>query len=173
MRSVLVFIFAIGLFASLVGQLGSHSSRSASPLDRQSDGIAEVKERGEATFSSQDGSIELERQPDGHFYADVLVNGATIHMVVDTGASIIALSRADAQNASIATSIGENDVVGQGADGDVHGEFARLDDVELGPLSAKGVEAVILDNGGQSLLGQNFLSKFDSVQIEGDRMILR
>ena len=49
----------------------------------------------------------------------------------------------------------------------------ELDNVELGPLSAQRLDAVILDSGGQSLLGQNFLEKFDSVQIEGDRMILR
>ena len=94
-------------------------------------------------------------------------------MLVDTGASVIALSREDAAAASIATSIGMNDVVGEGAGGDVKGEYARLDNVELGLLSAQRLDAVILDSGGQSLLGQNFLEKFDSVQIEGDRMILR
>jgi predicted aspartyl protease len=66
-----------------------------------------------------------------------------------------------------------NDVVGEGADGAIHGEFAQLDRVELGPLSAERLGAVILNNGQQSLLGQSFLSKFDSVQIEGDRMVLR
>jgi predicted aspartyl protease len=45
--------------------------------------------------------------------------------------------------------------------------------VELGPLSASGLDAVILDGGRQSLLGQSFLSRFASVQIDGDRMVLR
>jgi aspartyl protease family protein len=94
-------------------------------------------------------------------------------MLVDTGASGIALSREDAQSAGIATSIGMNDVVGEGADGEIHGEFAQLDKVELGPLSAERLGAVILNNGQQSLLGQSFLSRFASVQIEGDRMVLR
>jgi predicted aspartyl protease len=40
-------------------------------------------------------------------------------------------------------------------------------------LSAERLGAVILNNGQQSLLGQSFLSKFASVQIEGDRMVLR
>jgi aspartyl protease family protein len=94
-------------------------------------------------------------------------------MLVDTGASSIALSRQDARKAGLATSIAMNDVVGQGANGAVHGEFARLDRVELGPLSAQGLDAIVLSNGEQSLLGQSFLSKFASVRIEGDRMILR
>ena len=178
MRGVLIFVFAIGFLASFAGHRPSHSS-SRQPdavqqaFDSQSDRVAELKAQNEPQFTGQDGSVELQRNADGHFYADVLVNGTTLHMLVDTGASVIALSREDAQAASIATSIGMNDVVGEGASGEVKGEYARLDNVGLGPLSAQRLDAVILDSGGQSLLGQNFLSKFDSVQIEGDRMILR
>jgi aspartyl protease family protein len=65
------------------------------------------------------------------------------------------------------------DVVGRGADGEVHGEIVRLDNVELGPLSAAGLDAIVLNSGEQSLLGQSFLSKFSSVEIQGDRMVLR
>jgi aspartyl protease family protein len=65
------------------------------------------------------------------------------------------------------------DVVGEGADGEVHGEYVKLDRVELGPLSAERLDAVVLNNGSQSLLGQTFLSKYSNVQIEGDRMVLR
>jgi aspartyl protease family protein len=178
MRSIIVLIFALGLFASFAGELGHRSPETATPSPGQVSGdkpdrIAELTAPSSATYNREDGSIELKRQPDGHFYADVRVNGTDLRMVVDTGATVIALSRADAQSASIPTSAGTNDIVAQGADGGVHGEVARLDNVELGPLSAQDLDAIILDNGSQSLLGQNFLSKFASVQIEGDRMILR
>jgi clan AA aspartic protease (TIGR02281 family) len=83
------------------------------------------------------------------------------------------LSRDDARTAGLATSIGMNDVVGEGADGEIHGEYVRLDRVELGPLTAEGLDAVVLNAGQQSLLGQTFLAKFKSVQIEGDKMVLR
>jgi predicted aspartyl protease len=43
----------------------------------------------------------------------------------------------------------------------------------LATRPSEQVPAVILSNGGQSLLGQSFLSKFSSVHIEGDKMILR
>ena len=45
-----------------------------------------------------------------------------------------------------------------GADGAVHGEVVRLDNVELGPLSAQGLDAIVLNSGEQSLLGQSFLN---------------
>ena len=106
---------------------------------------------GKTTVS--EGAIELQRSSDGHFYADVQINGATIHALVDTGASEIALSRADASSAGVATSIGMPGVVGEGADGEVHGEVVKLDRVTLGHKSAEGMSAVVLSAGEQSLLG--------------------
>jgi len=120
-----------------------------------------------------DRGIELKRDASGYFYANVQINGAQLHMLVDTGASIIALSRNDAQLAGIATDIGMNEVVGEGADGPVRGQEVRLDRVTMGDRTVEGLPAVVLNSGNQSLLGQSFLSKFSSVKIEGDRMILR
>ncbi len=118
-------------------------------------------------------AVQLTREFNGHFYADVQINGSPVRVLVDTGASGIALSRSDAQRAGIAVSAGMFEVIGQGANGDVHGEDVRLDRVSLGSKTVEGMPAVVLDAGEQSLLGQSFLSKFDTVEIRGDTMILR
>jgi aspartyl protease family protein len=183
MRGLVVLVIGIAFCATLIAQIASHSaspSRAQVPgaaqnaSDGEAERLAELKSRDNPQFSSQDGSeLDLERSSDGQFYADVRINGAPVHMMIDTGASSIALSRSDAQMAGIATDIGMNDVVGEGADGAVHGQYVRLDRVELGPLTAEGLPAIILNSGGQSLLGQSFLSRFSSVHIEGDKMILR
>jgi len=55
----------------------------------------------------------------------------------------------------------------------VKGEQVTLDRVTLGDKTVEAVPAIVLSNGGQSLLGQSFLSKFASVKIEGDKMVLR
>jgi clan AA aspartic protease (TIGR02281 family) len=178
LRTVFIFLVGLGIVSSLLNR--PHSSSEShlptaahnAPAD-QAERVARLKAENEPQFSNDDGSIELQRNSDGHFYADVRINGSNVHMLVDTGASAIALSRDDARTAGLATSIGMNDVVGEGADGAVHGEYVRLDHVELGPLSAEGLDAIVLNAGEQSLLGQSFLSKFKSVQIEGDRMVLR
>lgn len=177
-RTYFIFILAFGIIGAMIGR--SHSTSTPRPpaalrqvADDEAARMAELKARNTPQFSSQDGTMELQRSGDGHFYADTRINGTNVHMLVDTGASTIALSRNDARMAGIATSIGMNDVVGKSADGVVHGEIVRLDNVELGPLSAQGLDAVVLNSGEQSLLGQSFLSKFASVEIKGDRMILR
>ena len=180
MRGLIALVFVTAFVATMVAQLASHSTdppalslvASGSP-PAASDQVQMVKASGSPQFNSEDGSLTLQRNDDGHFYADVRINGNMVHMLIDTGASGIALSRDDAQIAGLAPSIGMNEVVGEGADGAVHGEYVKLDRVELGPLSAEGLGAVVLNSGQQSLLGQSFLSKFSSVQIEGDRMVLR
>lgn len=118
-------------------------------------------------------AVTLQRQDDGHFYADVQINGSTVRMLVDTGASGIALTRDDARRAGIGISIGMPNVVGQGAGGEVKGEYVTLDRVSLGDESVSAVPAVVLDGGGQSLLGQSFLGQFASVEIKGNKMVLR
>jgi aspartyl protease family protein len=180
MRGLVALVFVIGFCAIMVAQVASHSTgavyqaaaASQNSQPRKADQVAELK-ANPPQFSTDDGTIALDRASDGHFYADVRINGNPVHMLIDTGASGIALSRDDARAAGLATSIGMNDVVGEGADGVVRGEYVKLDRVELGPLSASGLDAVVLNSGQQSLLGQSFLSKFASVQIEGDRMVLR
>lgn len=171
-------IAALGLFGSIVG--GGLSP----PSQRHTEDVFErVKEEhgrdyaaastGSAARQFSEGVVELNREPDGHFYADVQVNGATLHMLVDTGATGIALSREDARSAGIGISIGMPNVVGRGADGDVHGEVTTLERVSLGEKTVEGLSAVVLNSGEQSLLGQSFLSKFERVQIEGDKMLLQ
>jgi aspartyl protease family protein len=64
-------------------------------------------------------------------------------------------------------------VIGRGADGDVRGEFVTLDSVSLGGKTVTGMGAMVLNSGEQSLLGQTFLSKFESVEMRGDTMVLR
>ena len=172
-----IFIIAVGLFGSIMSRGLSHSQSQAGDV------FARVKEQHERDYAAvstgakerqfSEGVVELNREPDGHFYADVQVNGATLHMLVDTGATGIALSREDARSAGIGISIGMPNVVGRGADGDVHGEVTTLERVSLGEKTVEGLSAVVLNSGEQSLLGQSFLSKFDKVQIEGDKMLLQ
>ncbi|MEY4270574.1 MAG: hypothetical protein RLZZ58_1790 [Pseudomonadota bacterium] len=125
----------------------------------------------EAIYGSE---VTLGRADDSHFYADVDVDGTVIRMVVDTGASTIALTRSDAE------AIGINvDALAEGgtaatAGGDVAVRPAMLDRVEIDGIAKENVQAVVIDTEmRQSLLGQSFLSRLDSVTVEGDKMVLR
>ncbi len=170
-KNLFIFMICAGVFTSMlpsrqpVNSVSSETSSSKRPSFES--------RRSQSAEQPSPDAIQLTRESNGHFYADVQINGMPVHILVDTGASGIALSRADAQRAGIMTSAAMFQVIGQGANGDVHGEEVRLDRVTLGAKTVEGMPAVVLDAGDQSLLGQSFLSEFDTVEIRGDTMLLR
>lgn len=123
-------------------------------------------------FGKAKGAV-LERQMDGHFYADAAVNGSDVHFLVDTGASAIALTGDDAR--SLGLQWNDNDLmpIGRGASGTVMGVPVTLSSVELGGIRAQSVQGAIIPEGlDVSLLGQSFLSKAESIKINDNKMEL-
>jgi aspartyl protease family protein len=114
---------------------------------------------------------ELQRGPDGHFYADAQVNGTTIHFLIDTGASMVVLTRDDAQRAGIQTPSARAMAMGVG--GPIEIIPVTLDRVAIGGIEARSVQAAIADETPVSLLGQSYLQRVGSVEIRGDTMVLR
>jgi aspartyl protease family protein len=116
-------------------------------------------------------SRDLVRSPDGHFYADAQVNGAQVHFMIDTGASMVALTPADAQRAGIALPTERAHAMSAG--GEVEVIPVTVDRIAIGPLEARDVRGAVASQLPVSLLGQSFLSQIGSVEIRGDRMTLR
>jgi aspartyl protease family protein len=119
------------------------------------------------------GAIELRRQADGHFRAELEVNGVPVRFVVDTGASLIVLSREDAARVGIDPATLAFDGRARTANGAVSIASVRLDEVAFGPVDERRVRAAV--NGGdldESLLGMNYLNRFERIEISGDRMRL-
>jgi aspartyl protease family protein len=114
----------------------------------------------------------IEREENGHFYVHAQVNGQPIKFLVDTGATIVALTEADAQRIGLAFSPDEYEVIGRGASGDVRGQFVELDSVAVDEKEVSGVRAAVIEGGTVSLLGQSYLSRIASVQMSGNVMTL-
>ncbi len=118
-------------------------------------------------------AVELQRDLDGHYYVTAKVNGTPVDFVVDTGATLVVLSRKDA--ASIGLEMSDLAFVGRAgtANGEVRTAPVRLDSLTIGPLEDRGVAAVV--NGGelgQSLLGMSYLQRFSRVEIADGKLIL-
>jgi aspartyl protease family protein len=116
---------------------------------------------------------KLARMPNGHFYANAAVNGQPVRVVVDTGASTVALTVADAQRIGVPFSPNEFTVIGSGASGPVRGKGVTLDSVNVDGKEVRGVRAAVVEGLGASLLGQTYLSRITSVQMSGDTMTLK
>jgi len=150
------------------------SSKAAPAVENATETAAETsRDTSDRTPASSD-AIVLPRALDGHFYVDALVNGTSIHFMVDTGASSVALSQADAQRAGMFFSANDFNEVGRGAGGEIALRPITLDRVAVGNIEARGVQGVVIGGDGDtSLLGQSFLSTLGGVSIQGNTMVLR
>ena len=114
---------------------------------------------------------QLQRGPDGHFYADAQVNGTTIRFMVDTGASVVVLTHADAQRAGL--QLPAERAMAMGVGGPIEIIPVTLDRLAVGGIEARGVQAAVAEELPVSLLGQSYLQRVASVEIRGDTMVLR
>ncbi|MEZ5913821.1 MAG: TIGR02281 family clan AA aspartic protease [Paracoccaceae bacterium] len=123
--------------------------------------------------SQSDGSVEVPRAADGHYYLTLEIAGTPVRFVVDTGATDVVLSQEDARRIGIDPEA--LDYLGSAttANGVVRTASVRLSDVRLGPIRDDSLRASV--NAGEldgSLLGMSYLQRFSRIEIAGDRLVL-
>lgn len=111
----------------------------------------------------------------GHFLVHPSVNGRRIRMMIDTGASVVALTHDDARTLGVLP--GKNDYTRpvSTANGVVSVATVKLPELRVGDVVIRNVEAVVMPEGrlSTSLLGMSFLKKLRSFEIAGGRLTLR
>lgn len=120
-----------------------------------------------------DGRIEVPRGPDGHYHLTLHVNGVPVDFVVDTGATDMVLSRADARAVGLDPDALAFVGQAQTANGMVAIAPVRLQSVRLGKIEDRDLRAVV--NGGDmdgSLLGMGYLQLFGHIEITDGRLVL-
>lgn len=127
-----------------------------------------------ATIPPVTGVITLPRAADGHFYAEAMVNGAPVRFIVDTGATTVALTKADAQRVGLSFTDAEFTGTAKGAGGAVKVKPVQLASLTVGPHAAQQVDgAIVAGDLPVSLLGQSWLKTVGTVSISGNVMTLR
>jgi aspartyl protease family protein len=117
--------------------------------------------------------IVLDQAGDGHFYATADVGGSDYRMLVDTGATVVALTGDDARGMGLDWDPGALAPVARSASGPVMGVPVTIPELAVGDFSARDVRAVIVPQGlAVSLLGQSFLNHVPKVAIAGDKLTL-
>lgn len=119
--------------------------------------------------------VKISKRLNGHFTANVAVNGSRVSMIVDTGATSIVLRPEDARKAGIDVDALNYRVPVLTANGRTVAARVRLKNVAIGPLERGNVEALVAQPGAltQSLLGISFLSRLRSYEFSGDSLTLR
>lgn len=120
-----------------------------------------------------EGQITVPRQPDGHYYLNLALNGENIRFVVDTGATDMVLTRDDAARAGLAPETLNFLGTANTANGTVRTAPVRINTVQLGDITDTNVRASV--NGGEmsgSLLGMGYLEKWGRIEISGGELRL-
>ncbi|KAA0697657.1 TIGR02281 family clan AA aspartic protease [Neorhizobium sp. P12A] len=127
------------------------------------------------TTSEGGQEVILHKLLNGHFEADVTINGQNVSMLVDTGASMVALTRRDAERVGLVPENLAYSMTVMTANGRARAAPARLGSVAIGPIIRHNVEAMVAENGklDQSLLGMSFLETLGSMQMQTDELRLR
>lgn len=115
-------------------------------------------------------------QPDarGHFLAAFRINGRPADGMIDTGATLVALTASTARRAGIVLSPADYRAEVDTANGHTRAAVVRIDRLEIGRIALDGVEAVVLDDKalGGNLIGMSFLKRLDKYQVENGALLL-
>jgi aspartyl protease family protein len=117
--------------------------------------------------------VRIGMAADGHFWADASVNGVKRRMLVDSGATVTALSEETAAAASIGGSASPIPVMLRTANGMTPARTATIEELRIGNVRATELKVVVSPALGRlDVLGMNFLSKLQSWRVEGRTLIL-
>jgi aspartyl protease family protein len=117
----------------------------------------------------ESNTVVLKRGLDGHYRAEALINGEKVNVLVDTGATGVAITQniADKLKLSSIVAVSTNT-----ANGDSVGYMVRLKSVKLGGLDEKDISAMIAPGlDGDVLLGMSFLNRMDVRLYKGEMTI--
>ena len=110
---------------------------------------------------------------DGHFWANATINGIERRMLIDSGATITAISADTAQRAAVDKSANLLPIVLQTANGAVRAETGTIGSLVLGNIEARDLNVVISPAlGNMDVLGMNFLSQLASWSVQDGTLIL-
>ncbi len=119
--------------------------------------------------------VKIRKTGDGHFIARTEVNGRSVRMIVDTGASTVVLRPEDARRAGIQLGSLDYTVPVETANGRAFAARIKLERISLGELTLEKVDALVTRQGAlqQSLLGMSFLSRLRSYEFSGNQLVMR
>lgn len=117
--------------------------------------------------------LHVKMAPDGHFWVLASINGVKRRMLIDSGATVTALSEQTASAAGVKTGTNLAPVMLRTANGVAPARTGSIDELKIGNIVARNLKVVSAPGLGElDVLGMNFLSKLQSWRVEGNTLAL-
>lgn len=118
-------------------------------------------------------TASLRKEGDGHYWATARVNGSAVKFLVDTGATMISLTKRDARKIGVNTDKLVRGVDVRTASGRVKAGTVLIDRIEIDGVVLQNVQAVVLEEGLEySLLGMSFLNRLEGWDVTPNAIII-
>lgn len=120
-------------------------------------------------------AVEIKAGTHGHYYTEAEVNGRRVPVLVDTGASLVALTWDDARDAGIYTHESDYTQRVSTANGVARVAPVVIDQISIGDVVVRNVAAAVSEPGKlrTSLLGMSFLGRLDRFDIRNGVLVLQ
>lgn len=120
------------------------------------------------------GEASIAKSPDGHFWADAEVDGHPVRFLIDTGATAVVLTAADARGLGLDPASLTYSYTVTTANGPAQAAEVKLGLVSVGRAEVADVQAFVINRGLEtSLLGMTYLGRLSTFEASQDAMVLR
>ena len=131
---------------------------------------------GELSAAVAEGTVvKIAAGRRGHYHADAEINGRPVEVMIDTGATMVALTYEDAERAGLFVT--PSDFTGRvsTANGTTRVAPVTLDRVSIGDITVRNVPAAVLERGRlrTSLLGMSFLNRLSRFDMRSGELVLQ
>jgi aspartyl protease family protein len=162
------------IFAAVLVGLGTFMAQLADRLTPTPASATTARSAMLEPAATSQRSLNIPRDQRGHFRTEGRIDGQRVGFMVDTGASMVALNESSAARFGLRPSRSDYTATVTTANGTVKGARARLAMVELGELTVRDVDALVLPDQAlsENLLGLSFLSKLKRFEYANGQMVL-
>jgi aspartyl protease family protein len=158
---ILIIVYnARGDLMGLGGQFGQQFASSLTPTH---------------PVQASPGTVYLTRGlNNSHFQVDAIINGHALTFLIDTGASVVSFSEANARRLGLDPAALSFTQPMDTANGTTMAAPVTLASIQVGDITVHNVRAAVLrGDGGMALLGMSFLDALGSYEFKGERLVLR
>lgn len=155
--------------AAWLNHMGGRGEAQAAPVM-----AAPVMAEAAVGTETSGQATQIMRDADGHYWSEAMIDGRAVRVLVDTGASVVALTREDALRLGVDPAPEAFTGRVQTASGVVRAAPVRLEAVSVAGARVDGVEALVVEQGlAYSLLGMSYLGRLSSFEATPSGLTLR